>query len=163
MKSSYATEQDIRKPKDKRDRKSFYSGRKKKHTVKTRVTIERKDGLILDASSGWEGRRYDFLCLKHHVWMKGCPKRVQAWTDKGYIGIKERFSGREIERSKKKPKERDLTDEEKEFNLKVNKVRVMVEHRILAMKRFRVMGGLYRGRRKGYEMNIQVVAGLVNF
>ena len=38
-----STEQEIPRPKNKRRRKSYYSGRKKKHTVKTQLMVKIKD------------------------------------------------------------------------------------------------------------------------
>src|SRR5205085_4484844 len=41
-----STEQEIRRPKNKRKRKSYYSGKKKRHTVKTQFMVN-SEGLIL--------------------------------------------------------------------------------------------------------------------
>jgi hypothetical protein len=41
-----ATEQEIPRPKAKRKRKTHYSGKKKKHTVKTQITVN-QNGLIV--------------------------------------------------------------------------------------------------------------------
>ena len=41
-----STEQEIPRPKNKRRRKSYYSGRRKKHTVKTQYMVN-SEGLIL--------------------------------------------------------------------------------------------------------------------
>ena len=41
-----ATEQEIPRPKNRQKRKTHYSGKKKKHTVKTQITVN-KDGLIV--------------------------------------------------------------------------------------------------------------------
>jgi hypothetical protein len=49
-----ATEQEIPRPKNKKKRKTHYSGKKKKHTVKTQLTVN-KTGLIVYKSphGGW--------------------------------------------------------------------------------------------------------------
>jgi len=36
-----ATEQEVPRPKNKRKRKTHYSGKKKKHTVKTQLTVNK--------------------------------------------------------------------------------------------------------------------------
>lgn len=41
-----ATEQEILRPKGKRKRKTHYSGKKKKHTVKTQLTVNKEDLII---------------------------------------------------------------------------------------------------------------------
>ncbi len=40
--------------------------------------------------------------------------------------------------------------------------RVKVEHTILAMKRYQVMGGIYRGREERYLRTVEIVVVLVN-
>ncbi len=50
-------EQERRKPKDRGKRRVFYSGRKRRHTLKTQVVVGKEEGLIRDVSWGWEGRR----------------------------------------------------------------------------------------------------------
>ena len=49
-------EQEIPRPKNKRKRKSYYSGKKKKHIVKTQHMINRK-GLILHKTKHKKGRK----------------------------------------------------------------------------------------------------------
>jgi DDE superfamily endonuclease len=51
-----AIEQEIPRPKNKRKRKSYYSGKKKKHIVKTQHMINRK-GLILHNTKHKKGRK----------------------------------------------------------------------------------------------------------
>ena len=77
------------------------------------------------------------------------------------MGIEGIAKGWRIEQPKKKPKGRELS-EEKERNKETNRERIEVEHRILAMKRYQVFGGKYRGRGKGYSEVIELIAGLVN-
>jgi hypothetical protein len=52
-----ATEQEIPRPKDKGRRKSNYSGKKKRHTVKTQLTVN-KEGLIIHIINHVRGRRH---------------------------------------------------------------------------------------------------------
>ncbi len=156
------TEQERRKPKDREKRKAFYSGRKKRHTFKTQVVVEKGKGLIMDVSPGWEGRRHDMeVFCSSGVKEKFEGIKVEGWMDRGYVGI-ERVCRWEIRQPKKKPKGRELGEEERERNREINRERVKVEHGILAMKRYQVMGGIYRGREGGYAGMVEVVAGLVN-
>ncbi|MDG6934501.1 MAG: transposase [Nitrososphaerota archaeon] len=52
------TEQEIPRPKDSRKRKTHYSGKRKKHTVKTQLTVNGK-GLIVHKPPHARGRRHD--------------------------------------------------------------------------------------------------------
>ena len=51
-----ATDQEIPRPKNKRKRKSYYSGKKKKHTVKTQYMVN-SEGLILHKTGHKSGRK----------------------------------------------------------------------------------------------------------
>ena len=51
-----AIEQEIPRPKNKRKRKSYYSGKKKKHTVKTQHMVN-GEGLILHKTKHKKGRK----------------------------------------------------------------------------------------------------------
>src|SRR5450759_4807038 len=55
-----ATEQEIPRPKNKRKRKTHYSGKRKKHTVKTQLTVN-KDGLIVHKTSHVKGSMHDYI------------------------------------------------------------------------------------------------------
>lgn len=158
-----ATEQERRKPKDRRKRRAFYSGRKKRHTLKTQVVVGKEEGLIMDVSSGWEGRRHDLEVLRlSRIREKFKGVKVVGWTDRGYVGLEKEVLGWEIRQPTKKSKRRGLREEEEERNRAINRERVKVEHTILAMKRYQVMGGIYRGRSERYSRTVEIVAGLVN-
>lgn len=58
-----ATEQEIPKPKNKRRRRSYYSGKKKRHTVKTQI-ITNKEGLIIDIIGHEHGSEHDYAIFK---------------------------------------------------------------------------------------------------
>ena len=74
---------------------------------------------------------------------------------RGYEG-KEVAKGWEI----KKPKERELREEERVRNREIRRERVKVDHKILVIKRYQMFGGRNRGR--GYEETVELLAGLVN-
>ncbi len=57
------TEQEIPRPKNRRRRKSHYSGRKKKHTVKTQYMVN-SDGMILHKTGHERGRIHDYKIFK---------------------------------------------------------------------------------------------------
>jgi hypothetical protein len=59
-----ATEQEIPRHKNKKKRKTIYSGKKKKHTVKTRLTVNSK-GLIVHKSAHVSGSIHDYRLFKH--------------------------------------------------------------------------------------------------
>lgn len=61
------TEQEIPKPMNKRKRKkSYYSGKKKKHTVKTQYMVNTK-GLILHKTGYKKGRKHDYMIFTNTI------------------------------------------------------------------------------------------------
>ena len=60
------TEQPKQRPQDKEKRKSDYSGKKKRHTLK-QILITTVGGLILDQSPAVGGRCHDFKAFKDHL------------------------------------------------------------------------------------------------
>ena len=84
-----STEQEIPRPKNKRKRKSYYSGRKRKHTVKTQLMVN-TEGLILHKTGHSNGRKHDYDIYKHnHPTIT--PSQVDNIVDLGYLGIEKDF------------------------------------------------------------------------
>ena len=82
-------EQEIRRPENKRKRKSeYYSGKKKKHTVKTQYMVN-GEGTILHKTGHDRGRLHDYEIFKnkHPI----TPLEVENVLDLGYMGVKNDF------------------------------------------------------------------------
>lgn len=155
-----ATEQQIPRPKNKRRRKSHYSGKKKKHTVKTQLMVN-KNGLILHKTGYKRGRKHDYDIFKNNN--PKVPKKVEKIFDLGYQGIKKDFPEMKARIPKKKRKGKRRTKSEKKFNKKLSCERIVVEHVIGRTKKFGIMGGIFRNRLSRYDNASSIVYGLVNF
>jgi len=156
-----ATEQEIPRPKNKRRRKNYYSGKKKKHTVKTQIMVNKK-GLILHKTKHRNGKQHDYDLFKK-TGPPPLPPEVELGVDLGYFGIKKDYPDLNINIPVKKPKKKELTKQEKRYNKKQRKARVIVEHTISRMKKFRIMGEEFRNRLTRYDRMTSIVCGLVNF
>ncbi len=82
------TEQQIPRPKDRTKRKTHYSGKKKRHTIKNQITINLK-GEIIHKPPHSSGRRNDFaiLKIKHPV----LSEDIMVFYDLGYLGVEKDF------------------------------------------------------------------------
>ena len=82
------TEQQIPWPIDKNRRKIFYSGKKKRHTVKTQLMVNNQ-GIVIHKTHYKKGRRHDYDIYKknHPV----TPKEVINVFDLGYFGVEKDF------------------------------------------------------------------------
>jgi IS5 family transposase len=86
---------------------------------------------------------------------------IKVITDTGYLGIKNEHS--KSEHPKKKSKNHPLTKKEKRRNKKISQKRVINEHVIGFLKRFRILSGKYRNRRKRFCLRFNLIAGICNF
>jgi hypothetical protein len=81
-------------------------------------------------------------------------------VDSGYQGITELHANSTL--PKKKSKNHKLTKAEKRHNHKLSSQRVLNEHVIGALKRFRIIGDRYRNRRKRFGLRFNLIAGIYN-
>jgi hypothetical protein len=164
-----ATEQEIPRPKAKRKRRTHYSGKKKRHTVKTQLTVNNK-GLIIHKTLHVRGSMHDYVLYKHSH--PRLPSNVRLGLDLGYLGIKADYPHLTcvLPIKKKNPgrgkigvKAEGLSEEQKAFNRTLAKERVVSEHTNSRLKKFRVFGDEFRSRLKRYDLVSDIVCGLVNF
>jgi hypothetical protein len=163
-----ATEQEIPRPKVKEKRKTHYSGKKRRHTVKTQLTVN-GEGLIVHKTRHARGRRHDYAIFNHNH--PSLPGKVRPVVDLGYEGIQNDypemkpmipFKRRAGGKGRRGVKGKELTPFQKRFNRRLSKVRVVVEHTISRLKKFRIMGEEFRNRLKHYDVMTDIVSGLVN-
>ena len=163
-----ATEQEIPRPKNATKRKTHYSGKRRRHTVKTQLTVNSK-GLILHKTNHARGRRHDLdVYRERHPTL---PRQVQRVFDLGYEGVAKDFPGlncvhpfkrKTPGRGHKGEKAQPLTPEQREFNRELSRQRVVVEHTISRLKKFNVFGQEFRNRLRFYDRMTDIVSGLIN-
>lgn len=164
-----ATEQEIPRPKNKHKRKTHYSGKKKRHTVKAQLTVN-EDGLIVHKTGHVKGSMHDYALYKRNY--PHLPDSVRLGLDLGYLGIKIDypklncvlpFKKKNPGRGKRGVKAKELSAEQKAFNKQSAKERVVVEHTNSRVKKFQIWGGEFRNRLKHYDVMTDIVCGLLNF
>jgi hypothetical protein len=164
-----ATERPHCRPQNEQAQREKFSGKKKQHSVKNTV-IATACKMILFLGYTIFGSKHDYSLFKAEFspdqpWFE----TFRLWVDLGYLGIKTDYEAVEINIPHKKPRKSKanpataLTDEQKEENRRMSKVRVVVENAICGMKRFNVLVAKFRNR-KNYLVDDVVVlaAGLHN-
>ena len=156
-----ATEQEILIPEDKKRKKEYYSGKKKRHTVKTQLMVNKKGEILHKSKHHKKGRQHDYKVYKdeHPV----TPKSVKNYYDLGYVGVEKDFPDVKVVLPVKKIRNVELTEKEKIYNKRHRRQRVIVEHTICRIKKFSIMGNKYRNRLKRYDTMSDIVSGLVNY
>ncbi len=157
-----ATERPTRRPG--RGQREFYSGKKKRHTIKTQVVVVRRTKppgpgakprklRIAAVSAASPGRVHDKK-VYDRARMVGPPdaKRTGDTADLG-TGLRT---------PTRKPRGGELTDRQKEENRRVSRRRVAAEHGIGKMKVWRIASERYRNAVGKHTLIMKDVAGLHN-
>ena len=162
------TEQEIPRPMSATKRKTHYSGKKRKHTVKTQMTVNER-GLIVHKPPHARGRRHDLDVYRQRH--PDLPKEVEQDFDRGYDGVKNYFpelncatpfKRRSPGRGHRGEKAEDLTPDQKRYNKELSKARVVVEHTLSRVKKFNIFGQEFRNRLRFYDTMTDIVSGLIN-
>jgi len=154
------TEQPIPRPKDKKKKKTHYSGKKKKHTIQNQITVN-LNGEIIHKSTHCPGSYHDYKIYKSkHPTLS---EELLIFYDLGYLGVEKDFPKQISIIPYKKKKGGKLTDSQKEWNKSQSKIRIKVEHVIAQIKKFRINSDIFRNRLCRYDTISEIVCGLVNF
>ena len=171
-----ASEQPIYRPQDNETQKKYYSGKAKRHTMKTQYTTT-YDGLIVHESTSVHGSMHDFALFKQDnaafpanlprsagppLQKSGGRTRTIDLADSAYVGMQKQYPDRDVRVAIKRKSGRKLTPEEKAYNKALSRIRIRAEHAIRRVKIFRVMGDRYRNPRHKYGLINDIVCGLVN-
>ena len=156
-----AVERLKQRPKKKKAQQKTYSGKKKAHTRKSVVVTDKKRKILI-LTKQKSGRRHDKRLADKNSIFEMIPKEISAYTDTGFIGAQKLHPNIYI--PKKKSKRNPLTYEEKETNKLISSYRVIVEHAIGGIKRFRCMSEKLRNH-KAYidDQFILLASGLWNY
>ena len=150
------TEQPIQRPKDDATQRAHYSGKKKRHTLKTEYILTAK-GRIAGVSPSYPGSQHDLTIRRAGPPL---PKQARGYVDSAYQGYDREHPN--LEFPYKKPKGGALTSEEKEYNRALSSFRVRVEHRIGRTKRFRIVGDRFHNPLGTQHTKTSILASLVN-
>ena len=124
----------------KRRQKQQYSGKKKRHTKKIQVALDKNTKLIIGLSPPVKGKMHDKKQLEKTGWDEKLPGHINRYGDVGYEGMPVET----WQTPHKKPKGKQLTKQQKRQNRKFSKERIIVEHGIRGMKIFRRIGETIR-------------------
>ncbi len=104
------------------------------------------------------GKTHDFRLFKDEF--MGIDELIQLLADSGYQGILELHANSNI--PIKKPKNAELTAEQKRYNRELSKMRILIENVNRRIKRFKIMCDRYRNKRKRHGLRMTIICGLHN-
>lgn len=157
-----ATERAI--PRPTRGQRAYYSGKKKRHTVKHQVVVVRRRKptgpgakprrvRVAAVSQAFPGKTHDKKVYDRTRIV--CPRGVPRAGDTAYVGTG-------LRTPRKKPRGGELTARQKAGNRRVSRRRIVVEHGIGKMKVWRIAAERYRNPRRRHTLIMKNVAGLHN-
>lgn len=138
--------------------KRFYSGKKKRHTVKAQLVVGKKSKKVI-CTSFEKGRRHDFRLFKTSK--VRFHSEINVLTDTGFLGIQKLHA--KSEHPKKKSKKNPLTKADKRRNRELSSIRATNEHAIAHLKRFKIISDRYRNHRKRFGLRFNLIAGIYNY
>ena len=152
------TECSIQRPKNYEIQRDYYSGKKKKHTIKIQIIMDEITKKIVGIAFE-KGSVHDFKLFKNST--ENLDKMIAFLADNGYLGIQEIFI--KSLTPKKKSKYNPLSDEDKEFNKLISNIRIAVEHVNCQLKIFRILTERYRNRIETFYLRATLICCFYNF
>ncbi|MDR1072656.1 MAG: hypothetical protein LBL45_03135 [Treponema sp.] len=143
----------------KKNQKEWYSGKKKRHTIKTWAIIEQKAIKIIDVREA-RGGEHDLKAYADAIG-KSVHKPIRIDADLGCLGI-----GKSCENSrmpKNVSKKHKLAKAEKAFNERLARKRIAIEQVHAKIKTFKSMAYPYRNHCKRRLLRMTLICGVINF
>jgi len=156
-------EQRVNRPRGYDAQKPYYSGKRKAHTVKTQVVVDVCGRIESVSDSVPGGANHDLPLLCGSGVLEQLAAGEGAMVDKGYVGLKNYCPEVPVVIPFKARRNHPLTEEQKDYNRRVARCRIVVEHTMAQLNRFTVLRQVFRGQQRGrHSQVVRVVARLVN-
>lgn len=157
------TERPIQRPKDSKKQKDNYSGKKKRHTRKNLIITDKKKRIgFLSKTEG--GSKHDFNILKEQALPDHIPKKIKKHLDRGFQGFEKQYPGHYLSMPQRKPRTKELSPSIKKQNKRKSGLRIIVEHAVWGIKRFRIIADVFRNKKKNADdQAIFIACGLWNY
>jgi len=160
--STDATEQSCYRSTDYEQQKEYYSGKSKKHAIKTQILVS-YNGKLLDISKSYPGKVHDKKIMDQERTIEKLPEIVPQRFDSGYQGIINEYPQHYLILQRKKPKGKPLANIDKELNWANSKRRIIAEHIISRLKKFKILSNVFRNKLFNYNVIFRGVAAILNF
>ena len=153
-------EQPTHRPK--RRQRAYYSGKKKRHTLKSQVGIDEDTGRVVHVPPSAPGPTADLNLLRRSRLLGCLPKGVGMIGDKADIGAAALRPGVVCATPRRKPRGKPHPPESRRYNRAVSRRRIVVEHTIRRLRVFQALTQVNRHGRRKHEQRVRAVAGLIN-
>jgi DDE superfamily endonuclease/Helix-turn-helix of DDE superfamily endonuclease len=145
------TERPVQRPKDAEKQKEHYSGKKKRHTRK-HITGSTRTKRVILLSEARAGKIHDKRQLNEADLVSNIPDLVRIEGDLGFQGLQNEFVN--IHLPHKKPRGKDLSEQQKQENKEFSSQRVVCEHAHAGIKRYNAVSAIYRNRVPNFDVGV---------
>lgn len=156
-----ATEQPVQRPKDPERQRRFYSGKKKRHTIKTGLVVN-EEGLIRAVTPPTPGSVHDLRHFRESGVLGRIPRACRVVGDRAFTGLQHDLPRHNLAIAHKARRHHPLTRAQKVANRELSQRRMVVEHVFAAMKQFRALADRFRHAVEVHQDVFTVIAALVN-
>jgi hypothetical protein len=126
----------------------FYSGKKKRHTVKMQFMVN-NHGIIIHKVNHKKGRRHDYDIYKENHPLT--PKQVVNVVDLGYLGLEKDLPQQLSSIPHRKKRNMQLSTEQKEYHQDHSQKGIIIEHTICRLKKYRIFADIFRNKLEEYN------------
>jgi len=156
-------EQRIQRPMRRATADTYYSGKKKQHTLKSQVVINGQTGEFVAISESVRGPTADLTLLKQSGFLDVLPPHLSIGGDLAYLGIGALHPAGLGFSPRRKPRSQPRPPEDRVYNTAFAQVRVTIEHSIGRLRFFQAVTQMDRHHRHYHQQRIVSIAGLVNY
>jgi hypothetical protein len=155
-------EQPVQRPRKRAEADGYYSGKKKRHTLKSQIAIDEHTGTIADVAESVPGPRADLTVLKDSGLMQRLPCGVGGLGDLAYVGLAHLHPAGLAATPRRKPRNQPRPAEDVAYNTAFSQRRIKVEHTIGRVRRYQAVAQTDRHHRRNHTARVVAIAGLVN-
>jgi hypothetical protein len=155
-------EQAVQRPQSRAEADPYYSGKKKRHTLKSQLAVDEQSGQIVDVAASTFGPTADLTLPKQSGLLERLPPGVGAIADLAYVGIETLHPTGLGATPRRKPRGQPRPAEDMAFNTAFSRRRIKVEHTIGRVRRYEALNQTDRHHRTRHTERVVAVAGLVN-
>lgn len=137
-----------------------YSGKKKRPTRKNDVAVNNKKKILVLTPTK-HGRVHDKKIGDKFSVIATIPDDVSILVDTGFQGIQHQHPN--VFMPKKRSKHYVFTDIDRQWNRLVSSTRIVVEHAIAGIKRYKVAADIFRNKNGLDDIFMELSAGLWNY
>lgn len=141
---------------------TYYSGKKKAHTLKSQVAVNLFTGEFVDVSHSVRGPTADLTLLKQSELLTRLPDEVRRMFDLAYVGVERLCPNAVCLLPRRKPRNQPRPPEDVIYNTMIASCRIVVEHSIGRLRWYESLKQVDRQHRENHTARVVSVAGLVN-